>query len=107
MNPVTLAAVLLSGAFAQEGTVTETIEETTVGTLDGVRVPMANLYEGDYALPDGTARRGWLCALVLPSGPVFVGAGSVVTVGERRWEVLSVEKPPGALGHVTLRRLSP
>lgn len=106
MNAATMVAIALASAgAAQEAAVIETIEETTVGDLDGHRVPMANLYEGDYTLPDGSQRHGWLCALVLPTGPVFVGAGSVVTVGETRWEVLKVEKPLGALGTVTLRKL--
>ncbi len=83
----------------------ETIEETTVGDLGGVRVPMGNMTRGRYALPDGGEGEGWICALALGEGPgLFVGAGSVVEVGGARWEVLRVDKTPGQLGSVTLRR---
>lgn len=92
----------------------ETIEETTVGDLDGVRVPMGNMTQGTYTLPDGQQRAGWICSLALPPAPgepqrpgVFVGQGSVVELGRSRWEVLSVNKVPGELGSVTLRRLLP
>lgn len=85
---------------------TETIEETTVGDLDGARVPMGNMCRGTYTLPDGSERRGWICALALGNGPgTFVGVGSVVEVGGRRWEVVDVAKTPGENGSVTLRRL--
>ncbi len=84
----------------------ETIEETTVGDLGGVRVPMGNMTQGAYTLPDGSQRHGWICALALPPGPgTFVGAGSVVTVEGTPWEVLEVNKTPGVLGSVRLRRL--
>lgn len=107
MNSALIVAVALAAdPAAQEAAVIETIEETTVGDLDGVRVPMANMTQGDYVLPDGTTRRGWICALVIPGAPaVFVGAGSQVTVGGVRWEVLDVQKNAGALGTVTLKRL--
>jgi hypothetical protein len=85
----------------------EEIEETTVGDLDGHRVPMGNVTTGAYTLPDGTERTGPICSLVLPgqSPGVFVGKGSVVTVGEHRWEVLAVDKPANGPGSVRLQRL--
>lgn len=81
----------------------EVIDETTVGELGGARVPMASMTIGDYTLPDGTSARGWICWLAGAAGGVFVGLGSVVPVGEQRWEVIAVEKTPGELGSVTLR----
>lgn len=82
----------------------ESIEETTVGLLGGLRVPMGNVTRGSYLLPNGSEGQGWICALVLPvGGAVFVGAGSEVEVGGQRWTVLRVEKEPGKLGEVFLR----
>jgi hypothetical protein len=87
--------------------VIEEIEETTVGDLGGHRVPMGNMTRGTYTLPDGSERTGPICSLVLPgrSPGVFVGQGSVVTVGEHRWEVVTVDQPAEGLGNVTLKRL--
>ena len=92
---------------AAGATVTETIDETTVGDLDGIRVPMGNMTPGTYTLPDGTERKWLICSLVLPGGGpgVFVGEGSEVTVGESRWRVIAVVKPAGELGSVTLQKL--
>lgn len=86
--------------------IVETIEETTVGDLDGVRVPMGNMTTGSYELPGGRQGHGPICSLALPGRTgVFVGQGSVVDVEGDRWEVLRVELRPGALGSVTLRKL--
>jgi hypothetical protein len=90
-----------------ERIVTETIDETTVGDLDGARVPMGNMTTGDYLLPDGSTANGLKCALVIdPAAPgVFVGMGSVVTVQGARWQVVGIEKTAGSPGSVTLQRL--
>lgn len=85
--------------------VTETIEETTVGDLDGVRVPMGNMTRGTYTLPDGTEQTGLICALALKPAPRFVGKGSVVEVEGARWEVTAIEKEGSGPGSVTLTRL--
>ena len=45
--------------------VIETIEETTVGDLGGVPVPMGNMFVDTYTLPDGTSASGLVCALAL------------------------------------------
>lgn len=112
--PAALAlAALLAAAPApppaqgeEKPAVIETIEETTVGDLDGTRVPMGNVTNGSYTLPDGTPKRGPICSLALP-GQIgeFVGAGSVVTVDGTRWEVTEVVNPAEGLGSVTLRKL--
>ena len=84
----------------------ETIDETTVGDLDGVRVPMGNVTHGSYALPDGSRAEGPMCSLALPGRTgVFVGAGSIVEVGGIRWRVEEVYAPSAGLGHVRLRKL--
>lgn len=82
---------------------TETIDETTVGNLNGVPVPMGNMTIGPYTLPDGRQTEGWICSLALPNQTgVFVGVGSVVNVGGVSWRVVEVEKDKGKLGSVTL-----
>ncbi len=86
--------------------VIETIQETTVGDLDGVRCPMANMGEDTYVLPDGTTKTG-MTATLYPGeeGLYRVGVGSVVEIEGTRWEVINVSKPPGEpLGSVTLRK---
>ena len=80
----------------------ENIDETTVGMLGDVRVPMGNMTHGVYTLPDGTEAKGLICALALDDGPVFVGMGSEVEVGGTRWRVIGIESPEGELGSVTL-----
>lgn len=87
--------------------VIEEIEETTVGDLDGHRIPMASVTHGPYTLPDGTERTGDICVLVLPNtnGGVFVGAGSVVTVGDSKWEVVKVDNPATGNGNVVLKQV--
>ena len=103
-----LAAAPLQARSPSEETrtVIETIEETTVGDLDGTRVPMGNVTNGSYTLPDGTEKIGPICSLAL-SGQIgeFVGAGSVVTVDGTRWEVTEVVNPAEGLGSVTLKML--
>ena len=85
----------------------EEIDETPVGDLAGVSVPMANVTHGEYLLPDGSTRIGDMCILVIPDtdGGVFVGAGSEVEVEGVRWRVLAVDNPTDDCGSVRLERL--
>lgn len=70
------------------------IDETTVGLVGGVRIPMGNMTRG---------ADGWICSLALPNQTgVFVGVGSVVEIGGRPWEVVAIAKTPGQNGSVTL-----
>lgn len=90
------------------GPVVETIDENTVGDLDGVRVPMGNMTHGSYTLPDGRTAQGLICALALPGGPgVFVGPGSEVEVGGQLWRVEATQRPAPGEGSVSLRLLGP
>lgn len=89
---------------AEAPAVIETIDESTVGDLEGTRVPMANMSQRAYVRADGTTAEGWTCTLVLASGPVVAGVGSAIDVAGGRWEVTAVAKEPGQPGSVTLRR---
>jgi hypothetical protein len=83
------------------------LTETTAETVDGVRVGVGNILVDDYELPDGTSRHGITARLHPETGGRFVvGPGSVVALGDARWEVLDVVSG-GAddLGTVTIRRV--
>lgn len=116
MRALILALALLAPAVAcaaappasgqEKPAVIETIDETTVGDLDGTRVPMGNVTNGTYTLPDGTKKTGPICSLALPGDTSeFVGKGSVVTVDGTKWEVVEVVNPAEGLGSVTLKLL--
>lgn len=82
------------------------LKETTVGSLAGRRVPMANmLLEGNYALPDGSEATGVTATLVLPP-PTKVGMGSQFDVGGQTFEVIAIEKTAGKLGTVTVQQVT-
>ena len=84
----------------------ESIDETTMGELGDARVGMASMTTMAYTLPDGTEQTGLVCALVLPDQEgIFVGMGSHFVADDHTWEVIGIEKSPGELGSVTLRRL--
>ena len=89
--------------------ITERIEETTVGDLDGARVAVGTIVlSGTYPLPDGTEGEGVAAVLALPDGTdAWVGAGSEVTVEGIRWKIVAVDKESGEPGEVTLERLGP
>jgi len=92
----------------KEGAVIEIIEETAVGSLDGIDVPMANVTnEYTYALPDGSQGKGKACMLILPDDDVWVGVGSEVTVGASKWRVIKIHSPDNETGSVTLEKVSP
>ena len=86
----------------------EEIEETTVGFLNGHRVPMGNMIaSAEYSLPDGSRVTGPVCSLAIDGNVgIFVGAGSVVDVGTDKWKVLQVELSEDDLGSVQLQKLT-
>ena len=87
--------------------VIEEIEETTVGLLNGHRVPMGNMIdEAEYTLPNGSVQTGPVCSLAIGGKVgIFVGVGSVVTVGDDLWEVIAVHTSDDDLGSVELKLL--
>jgi hypothetical protein len=101
------ACVLVpSQGSSSPGGIMETIEETTVGNLDGTRVGVSNIWERQYNLPDGISRLG-MTAILSPFNDkdVVVGQGSIVTIGQTQWEVITVEKTQGKRGEVRLKKL--
>ncbi|GEM_PF-2738849 len=100
-----LAGVLATAPPGATPPMTENIEETTVGDLDGVRVGMGNMTRGAYTKADGSAANGLICSLAIDGAVgVFVGEGSEVAVRGATWVVTALEKSPGEPGSVTLRR---
>lgn len=85
----------------------ETIQETTLGTLGGVDVGAANLWDRDYVDGAGRSRHGLTARLDYEVAGevvrVVVGEGSIVRIGGARWEVVRLDKPEDGNGHVTLR----
>lgn len=89
----------------EEGPVIEIIEETAVGNLNGVDVPMANVTNNyTFKLPDGSEGKGKACLLILPEADVWVGVGSEVQVGGATWRVTKIDSPEGETGSVTLEK---
>ena len=86
----------------------EMIEETAVGNLEGIDVPMANVTNSyTYTLPDGSQGKGKACLLILPNADVWVGVGSEVQVGPNKWRVIQINAPKNDTGSVILEKLGP
>lgn len=96
---------------AAPGAKMEEIQETTVGTLAGVDVGVANMWDREYVDGKGATRTGLTARLDYEVGGetrrVFVGEGSVLELGGVRWEVVRLHKPAGENGSVTLRPSTP
>jgi hypothetical protein len=104
MAPPTAPAATPAAPVAREGEVV--IEATTQAQVDGVGVGAGNIWEGEYALPDGARRTGLSAGLWVGPNAIRVGPGSVVTVGVGRWEVVAVEQSADGRGRVRLKRLA-
>lgn len=89
----------------------EEIQETTVGTLAGVDVGVANMWDRPYVDGKGEARNGLTARLDYEvageTKRIVVGEGSIVELGGVRWEVVRLVKTPGQNGTITLRTTSP
>jgi Family of unknown function (DUF6406) len=79
----------------------ETIRSNAVGRLGSARVGVGNIYERSS---DGPPAQSGLSAQLFPPDrdAVTVWPGDVVEVGGTRWTVVSVDKPAGERGSVTL-----
>ncbi len=83
----------------------EEIDETTVGDLNGTRVPMGNMTSVPTRCAMAPRKTGLICSIVIGQGPgVFVGLGEV-TVDGTRWRVVGIEKDGDELGGVSLQML--
>lgn len=82
------------------------IRQGTVATIGETRVGVMWVFEQEYALPDGTKRRGPAAGLALtpPERHQTVGRGSILEIGSVRYEVVKIDetKKPET---VTLRRV--
>ncbi len=88
---------------------TETITETTVGELDGVRVGVANIWERDYVDATGAARHGVTARVAWTDQGgserwEVVGVGSRLVLGAFVWRVTAIDKAPGSPGEVRWER---
>lgn len=85
----------------------EIIQETTVGTLGGVDVGVANMWEREYTDGAGRTRTGLTARLDVDvdgtTQRLFVGEGSVVEIGGHKWEIVALVKPANGNGQVSLR----
>ncbi len=98
-----MTEALLNAPWGLTAKITEWLEETTVGSLDGQWAAMGNCGNGEYALPDGTMERGPCCTVVLDDETQFVvGKGSAFTWKGKTWHVTKVTLNPGGLGSVDL-----
>ncbi|MDP2314987.1 MAG: hypothetical protein Q8P41_18955 [Pseudomonadota bacterium] len=89
----------------------EEIQETTMGTLSGVDVGVANMWEREYVDGAGVAHKGLTARLDYEvageTRRIVVGEGSVIEMGGTRWEVVRLQKTPGQNGTITLRSPPP
>ncbi len=74
-----------------------TVQETTVGDLDGVSCGAANLWDGEVSLTTWSD--------TVPELTRRVAVGACVEAGAGLWLVVALRDPPGRLGSVTLRRV--
>lgn len=84
--------------------------ETCVGTLEGHRVGVANLWERSLAGPDGVVRKQPSAQLSIwregePSRHELVVVGTRLTLGGVSYEVVMIDLPPHEPGSIALRRL--
>lgn len=89
---------------------TETLTETTVGELDGVRVGLANVWERDYVDAGGTTRHGLTARLAWTDAAgaerwEIVGVGSQLEFAGSTWQVREIDKSPGTPGEVVWERV--
>jgi hypothetical protein len=83
------------------------LTETTRDEVGGVGVGVGNILDDDeYELPAGGTGHGLTARLHVEGGErLVVGRGSVVELGDGRWEVLDVVDGGDDFGTVTLRRV--
>lgn len=82
------------------------IIQTTVATIDGIRVVVGNIFlEGKYRLSDGSTKIGHTAMIGILGNWHTVGKGSIITIGECQWKVVEVKPSVDELGIVKLKRV--
>ncbi len=90
---------------------TETLTETTVGELSGVRVGLANVWERNYEDSGGTVRHGLTARVAWTDAGgterwEVVGVGSQLEFAGSTWQVTRIEKVAGTPGEVVWERVT-
>jgi hypothetical protein len=82
------------------------IQQTTVATIDGIRVVVGNIFLKDkYRLPDGSTQVGHTAMVGILGNWHTVGKGSIITIGESQWTVEEVQPGTDELGIVKLKKV--
>lgn len=90
-----------------------TITETTIVDIGEYRVGVGGIREKTYRMATGEERRGPTAILTVvdaQGNEVFderVHPGQRLAIGDSQWQVDAVRNPAGALGSVTLCKVSP
>ncbi len=88
------------------------IGETCVGTIEGHRVGVSNLWERSLAGPDGVVRTQPAGRLSIwkdsePGRDELVVVGTRITIGGVVYEVVMIDCPAKAPGSIALRKAGP
>ena len=84
---------------------TETLRESAVVQIGGVRVGCGNLWERTYQLADGSTTSGMSARVSFGDEVLIVGVGSALTIAAAHFRVSAIEKQAGELGRVALERV--
>ena len=82
------------------------LKETAMVRVGGSRVGCGNLWEREYALPDGSTTTGMSARVAIGDSVHYIGAGSELVVDGTRYRVAGIDKEPGKLGLVRLETVN-
>ena len=82
------------------------LKETAMVRVGNTRVGCGNLWEREYALPDGSTVTGMSARVQMGQDVFYVGAGSELVVEGQRWRVVGIDKEPNVLGRVRLESVT-
>jgi hypothetical protein len=78
------------------------LKETAMVRVGNTRVGCGNLWEREYALPDGSTVTGISARVSYDNAVYYVGPGSELVIEGQRWRVVGIDKEPNVLGRVRL-----
>lgn len=82
------------------------IQQTTVATIEGVRIVVGNIFaQKEYTLPDGSTQTGQTAMVGIEGDWHAVGKGSIITIGESQWKAIEVQPSSDGLGKVILEQV--